>query len=390
MSAITELSVTRLRNYEQAQWQGDARSVVLTGPNGAGKTNLLEAISLFAPGRGLRSAGLQELANRDRGVEAGWGVALVVSTEDGSRRLGTGVETVRDGTRRIARMDGRNIAKGAGGLAAFGRVLPMIWLTPAQDRLFLEGAAGRRRWLDRMVYGFDPGHAERLSIYEQALKQRAKLLKEARRTGRSADPAWLSALEAQMAEQGVALAAARLDAVDRLDQAMADAIEGPEDPFPSARAVLEGSLEAELRRGEKALAVEEEFAEVLRKARPIDAKAGGATNGPHRTDLSVFHRRRDIPASVCSTGEQKALLMGLTLAYAALIAADRGTPPILLLDEVAAHLDPVRRRALFSRIGALGAQAWMTGTEVDFFDDLVEKAQFLTVDDATLIRDSGG
>lgn len=386
-TAITRLVLTNLRGYGLLDWQGDGRSVVLTGPNGAGKTNLLEGISLLSPGRGLRGAALAEMLRRDAEAGAGWGVAADLATPDGPVRLGTGVQATGDGTRRVARINGHPVGKSEGGLAAFGRLLPMVWLTPQMDRLFLDAAGARRRWLDRLVYAFDTDHARRLSGYEQLVRDRGRILKDAVTRGVRADPAWLSTLEARIAAEAVAIAAARVDTVARLRRAVA-AAEVPDDPFPSADIALDGTVEAAIVGGTPALAVEEDLTAGLAAARAVDGKIGGASVGPHRSDLKVRHRGKDLPAADCSTGEQKALLAGLTLAQARLIAADRGTPPVLLLDEVAAHFDPVRRAALQARIAALGAQAWMTGTEPALFADWRGKAEFFTVENATVTRDS--
>lgn len=389
-TAIVRLLLTDLRGYARMDWCGDGRSVVLTGPNGAGKTNLLEGISLLSPGRGLRSAGLQDVLRRDAGPGTGWAVAADVETPDGPVRLGTGVQPGPDGAtgRRIARLNGHPVGKSEGGLAVFGRLLPLVWLTPQMDRLFLDAASARRRWLDRLVFAFDGEHARRLSAYEQVVRDRGRLLKEQVARGVRADPAWLATLEARIAAEAVAIAAARVETVARLSRAVA-AADRADDPFPSAVVAVDGTVERDIAAGEPALSVEERLLAGLAAARAVDGKIGGASVGPHRSDLKVRHRAKNLPAADCSTGEQKALLAGLTLAQARLIAADRGSPPVLLLDEVAAHFDPVRRAALQARIEALGAQAWVTGTEPALFSDWRGKAEFLTVENATLTPDSG-
>jgi DNA replication and repair protein RecF len=372
--AVTRLAVTEFRCYARAEIACDARPVVLTGPNGAGKTNLLEAVSFLAPGRGLRRATLGEVTRRDAGATARWAVNARLTTPAGEVRIGTGIDpdAPPGSLRRAVRIDGE-----AAGQAALGDHVVVVWLTPQMDRLFLEGASGRRRFLDRLVYGFHPDHAARLSAYEQAMRERSRLLKEGR-----GDPAWLGALEEQMATNGVAVAAARRELADRLRAAAARATLA-DGPFPPADLAVEGGLEAML--GERpALACEDTFRARLAELRRLDASIGGASEGPHRSDLTVRHAAKDMPADQCSTGEQKALLIGLVLANARLLAADRGAPPLLLLDEVAAHLDERRRGALYAEIRALGAQAWLTGTDAALFAPLGDGASHWRVEDATI------
>jgi DNA replication and repair protein RecF len=370
---VTRLVLTDFRNYREAKLTLGSEPVVLTGPNGAGKTNLLEALSFLAPGRGLRGAKLTEIDRRPAPgrdpADSGWAVAAVVATRRGALRVGTG----RDRTaseRRIVRIDGEP----ARGQAALGERLGMVWLTPPMDRLFLEGPSGRRRFLDRLVLGLDPAHASRVAAYEQALRERSHLLRDG-----PADPAWLAALEEVMAEQGVAVAAGRREAVQRLDRACAEA----EGPFPRARLALVGTVEDWL--GEMpALAAEARLAAALAANRQGDALAGGAAIGPHRSDLAVSLAEKGIPAEFASTGEQKALLIAILLAHAALQRAMRGEPPLLLLDEIAAHLDESRRAALFGALVRLDSQAWLTGTDAALFTPLRSHAQFLSVYDGSL------
>ncbi len=361
---LSRLVVTDFRSYVRAEIALDGRPVALTGENGAGKTNLLEAISLLAPGRGLRGAAYAEIARQ--GGAGGWAVAATVETPAGPVRIGTGIEAGSDATRsRAVRIDGAP-ATGAG---ALGRHVRVAWLTPAMDRLFLEGASERRHFVDRLVMGFDPSHGTRVNAYERALRERNRLL-----TDEIADDAWLGGLEAQMAEHGVAVAAARVETLARLKAAIEAA---SETHFPRAELALEGTLEAAI--AEKpAIDVEDEFARRLAVSRARDAGAGRTLEGPHRSDLHVRYRTRDREARLCSTGEQKALLIGIVLANARLLAA-RGTPPLLLLDEVAAHLDEERRRALFDEIVTLGLQAFMTGTDPMLFANLEENAQSFDV-----------
>ena len=366
---VTRLALTDFRNYHEAKLTLGTESVVLTGPNGAGKTNLLEALSFLAPGRGLRGAKSTEIDRRPDLGDSGWAVAAVVATRNGAVRVGTG----RDPTaseRRVVRIDGEPVR----GQAALGERLGVVWLTPSMDRLFLDGPSGRRRFLDRLVLGFDPAHASRVSAYEQALRERSHLLRDG-----PADPAWLAALEEVMAEQGVAVAAGRRDIVQRLDRVCAEA----RGPFPRARLTLVGGVESWLE-DVPALAAEARFAAALAANRQSDGQAGGASIGPHRSDLAVSFAEKGIAAEFASTGEQKALLIAILLAHAALQQATRGEPPLLLLDEIAAHLDASRRAALFEALVRLDSQAWLTGTDAALFDPLRCDAQFLSVHDGTL------
>lgn len=402
---LSRLMVSGFRCYAEAEVLTDGRPVVLTGPNGAGKTNLLEAISFLAPGRGLRRAKLSDIDRRSasggaaRGEAAGaahheaygagaWAVAANVMTPEGPRELGTGRDPAADGTagntgtagnsgtagrlreRRLVKIDGM-LVRGQQGL---GEIVNLVWLTPRMDGLFRDSASGRRRFLDRLVYGFDPAHAGRVAAYEQSLRERTRLLK----TGRF-DDAWLAAIEDSMARHGVAIAAARRDLVARLAQACAAGI----GPFPVAGLDLAGEVESWL--GEQsALEGEDRLRAQLAEHRARDAAVGGAALGPHRSDLAVEHLDRGLPAALCSTGEQKALLVSIVLAHARLLALHRGAAPLLLLDEIAAHLDETRRDALFEEILALGAQAWLTGTDAEVFAGLGEVAQFFSVRDAAI------
>jgi DNA replication and repair protein RecF len=382
---VRRLVLTDFRNYREARLVIGSEPVVLTGANGAGKTNLLEALSFLAPGRGLRGARLDDIdrrvcaqAARRQAAEAatagssrGWAVAATVETRRGLVRIGTG----RDGgagERRIVHIDGEPVRS----QAALGERLAVLWLTPAMDRLFVEGPAGRRRFLDRLVLGLDPEHAARLAAYERAARERTRLLREG-----PADPGWLAALEEVMAAHGVAIAAARRELTRRLDRACAET----RGPFPRARLAVLGAVEEWLETM-PALAAEERFARALAESRQRDALIGGAAIGPHHTDLAVSLREKELPAALASTGEQKALLISILLADARLLRALRGEAPLLLLDEIAAHLDPDRRAALFAILPALDGQAWLTGTEAALFAPLRASAQFLSVHDGTIVR----
>jgi DNA replication and repair protein RecF len=333
MTVVSRLSLTDFRSYASAALEPGPGFVLLFGENGAGKTNLLEAVSMLAPGRGLRGAALSEMARQ--GGSGAWAVAArLAGTEIGTGTLASAAE------RRQVRING--VVASVNSLSEW---LSVLWLTPAMDRLFTGSAGDRRRFLDRLVLALEPSHAHHASRYEAAMRARNKLLAEER-----PDEAWLSSLELAMAEHGAAGAEARSRTVAALGERLAA---GRDDEFPGAEIALEGSQADDLTR-------------LLKANRSRDAAAGRTTEGPHRTDLIVRHRAKGMPAARSSTGEQKALLLGLVLAHAELVAERRGEPPILLLDEVAAHLDPKRRAALFQRLEGRG-QVWMTATEAALF-----------------------
>jgi len=354
--------VTDFRSYQTAVLEPDIGPVVLTGPNGAGKTNLLEAVSMLSPGRGLRRARLGDMVRN--GAER-WAIAAQAETANGRCAIGTGLSVENGVERRIARIDGQTV-----GPAALGGLVPISWLTPQMDRLFLDGASARRRFIDRLIFGFDPGHATRANAYEKAMRERLRLLKH----GRS-DNAWLTALEAQMAEHGIAIAAARQAWGLRISGALRQMT----GPFPAAEISLDGLAEEALAT-RPAVEVEEELAVRWREGRGLDRHAGRTADGPHRTDLRVRHVAKDMAAEQCSTGEQKALLISLVLADARMQQAERGIVPVMLLDEVAAHLDADRRHGLFDEIAMLGGQAWLTGTDRELFAGLGSRAQYFGID----------
>jgi DNA replication and repair protein RecF len=367
---IQRLKLTDFRNYTQAGLVLDGRHVVLVGKNGAGKTNFMEAISLLSPGRGLRRAVLSDMPRI--GAEASFTVFAAVEGMNGEADIGTGTETTEeDNLVRRLRING-SPAKSVDDLTDHLRIL---WLTPAMDGLFIGPSAERRRFLDRLVLSLDPAHGRRANDFERAMRSRNRLLSEGR-----FDPSWLSGIEQQMAALGVAMAAARREMLGLL----AGLIEADRQtsPFPSADLSLTGFLDeiSDL----PAFELEERYIEVLAQSRHRDAAAGRTLEGPHRADLTVRHIEKNMDAERCSTGEQKALLIGLILAHARLVATMTGFAPILLLDEIAAHLDEGRRAALFDRIDALGGQSFMTGTDVAMFSALGDRAQIVTVEDGSL------
>lgn len=359
------------RSYSEAGLTGLASNfVILTGSNGAGKTNILEALSYLTPGRGLRSAQLGDLQNRELRVP--WGIHAVVEVSFGPVDIHMNPDPVK--SKRIIKIQGEQVKS----QSVLGDYLSCLWLTPQMDRLFIEAASARRRFLDRMVFAFDPGHAGRITRYDHALSQRAHILHDTQLPSScsAATSSWLDSLESQMAQSAVAITAARLDFIDRLQKVCA---RRPSAHFPIARLAVSGEVE-DLLLTHSAAKTEQIFKEKLARLRVQDAAKGGAHVGPHRSDFLVSYEAKSMPAHECSTGEQKALLIGLILAHADLIRAERGSAPILLLDEVAAHLDPTRRAALYDMLEHLKAQVWMTGTEREIFKELDHRAQFFSVE----------
>ncbi|MFB9978845.1 DNA replication/repair protein RecF [Mesorhizobium kowhaii] len=369
---ISKLTLTNFRNYAGLVIDLAPGAVVFSGDNGAGKTNLLEAISLLTPGRGLRRAPYADVARE--GGDGGFALHARLDGPDGQVEIGTGIsggDGAGEGGRRV-RINGAS-ARSAEDMLEWLRV---VWLTPAMDALFTGPAADRRRFLDRLVLAIDPGHGQRAIDYEKAMRGRNRLLTEGSR-----DDRWFEAIETQMAETGVAIAAARAEMV-RLLAAMIDRLPDT-GPFPQADIGLSGDLEAEIAAA-PAVDVEERFRRTLADGRDRDRAAGRTLEGPHRSDLVVRHRPKAMPAELCSTGEQKALLVGIVLSHARLTGEMSGMTPILLLDEIAAHLDGGRRAALFSILEDLNCQAFMTGTDAALFSSLKGRAQFLTVDHGTV------
>ena len=363
---LSRLKLTDFRNYAAVSLEMDGRHVVLTGNNGAGKTNLMEAVSFLSPGRGLRRAAYSDVTRV--GATAGFSIFAELEGMEGTVEIGTGADTTDENTARKLRINGTT-AKTADELTDHLRVL---WLTPSMDGLFTGGSSDRRRFLDRLVLSLDPAHGRRASDFERAMRSRNKLLDESR-----FDPSWLSGIEQQMASLGVAMALARQEMLGLLGRLIEETRETS--PFPSASLELSGFMDGQLAR--PAVDLEDDYASMLADSRYRDAAAGRTLDGPHRADLLVRHREKQMEAERCSTGEQKALLVGLILAHARLVANLTEHAPILLLDEIAAHLDEGRRAALFDLIDGLGGQSFMTGTDRSMFSALGNRAQFFDVSD---------
>jgi DNA replication and repair protein RecF len=365
---IRRLNLTNFRSYRTATLTLDAQLAVLVGPNGAGKTNLIEAISYLAPGRGLRRATLDEVAFAEG--DGSWAVSAEIEGALGLATLGTGIEAQasEDAALRKCRIDGEPVTSAA----AFTDHLGIVWMTPAMDGLFAGAASERRRFLDRLVLAVDGTHSSRVNALERSLRSRNRLLEQP-----NADPHWLDAIEHETAEVAIAVAAARAETVRRLAGSLARNRD-PASPFPWAGVALDGWIENALME-QAATEVEDRYRAVLRDNRARDAAAGRTTEGPHITDLEVLYGPKGIAAALASTGEQKALLIGLVLAHAGLVAEMTGFAPLLLLDEVIAHLDPARRAALYDALAALAAQVWMTGADPAPFAAIASRAQMLAV-----------
>lgn len=387
--AVAKLSLTNFRNYSDLSLELDASPVVITGANGSGKTNILEAISFLSPGRGLRGIKLDEADRKGEGPRAKgegeeknnfipyplahspsptspWAVSARINCGYDETQIGTGRDASVAANKRIVKIDG-NIIRGQEELA---RAFSVMWLTPQMDGLFLAASSERRKFLDRLVYNFNPEHASLVYAYEYAMRERSRLLQE------NGDAAWLGVLEAKMAEKAVAIAIARVDAVQIIQQS----INSAPTAFPKADLFVDGYVES-LVGNSPAQAVEESLKQKLRDARYDDYRTGRTSIGTHRSDFKVTHILKNMPAEFCSTGEQKALLLAIIMAEVRAKAMWKNNVPVLLLDEVVAHLDAGRRAALFEEFLSMGAQVWMTGTDTSLFSDLTGRAQFLQVEE---------
>lgn len=365
---VSSLSLHNFRNYETARIETDAQRVVLWGKNGAGKTNILEAISLLTPGRGLRRSKLSEMDNMAKTQP--WAIAAHIAGMQGPAQLGTGRVEEEGADKRLVKIDEKTAPQ-----AQLGTHLAILWLTPQMEKLFQDGVSASRKFLDRLVYSFDPEHASRVNEYDYAMRERNKLLQN-----KSGDRVWLDSLELSMSETATAIGQARLAAIDGMNKTMHASTLS----FPKANLAVIGFTENNLQLGKPVGMVEKELKMALAKSRPQDAVAGRALLGAHRSQLRVKHVEKDMPAEACSTGEQKALLLSIVLSQARTTSAKKGIVPVLLLDEVAAHLDAIRRLELFEEICQIGAQTWMTGTDENLFADLKGKAHYFQVDNGNV------
>jgi DNA replication and repair protein RecF len=357
---VSSIALSNFRNYQRCEIEIDRPVVVLTGHNGAGKTNILEAVSLLAPGTGLRNARLDEM---DRTGSGPWAIQSAITLPDGGFDIATRRDPAKE--RRLVSINGKAVSSSAG----LAEIMAILWLTPAFDRLFVEAGSSRRRFLDRLVLAVTSSHASQVREFERAMRERLRLLREPR-----PDPAWLTVLERRMAEAGVAIAAARIDLVKHLQSV----IDRRLDPFDRPKLQLKGDIERWLE-SSPALEVEERIGHQLAANRGIDAETGRTELGTHRTDLAVFDYETMEPAGSCSTGRQKALLIAIILAEARLRQQLRGALPMLLLDEITAHLDAGKRAALMASIESIGAQAWLTGTDASLFDGLCRPHQVIDI-----------
>lgn len=362
-SYIQTLKLTNFRSYSTLNLGLDSRPVVLTGPNGIGKTNILEALSFLSPGRGLRRPKLTEVTKVGT---PGWTVSVTLQSNGMQTQLGTGLQG--GSIRRLLSVDGEEVKS----QSFLSELLSVIWLTPQMDRLFLEAPSGRRKFLDRLVFTVDPNHAKRVARFDHAFRERNRLLEN-----RVSHPQWFLGLEDIIATEGVAIAAARVDMVNLLRRY----VNQPIGPFPCPKIEVQGDLENRLTQGMKALELEDMYRESLARTRTLYGEEGSALQGPHRSDLEVTYQEKNMPASLCSTGEQKVLLLSIILSTARMQSDKGNGTPLVLLDEVVAHLDSRHRRVLFDEITALGMQAWMTGTDQGLFEDLGNSAQFIQVKD---------
>ncbi|MFC7292436.1 DNA replication/repair protein RecF [Hirschia litorea] len=374
---IQRLALHNFRNHIATVLEMDARPVCLFGANGAGKTNLLEAVSMLGPGKGLRAASLPSLIRTEAGcaVAGGWAISARMDDCGLDRQISVGLDVSAEGrTRRVAKLDDAAVSQ-----TDLAELIRVVWLTPAMDRVFAGPAGDRRKFYDRQVLAHTPAHGGASAVYEKAMRERNALFERGR-----ADPSWLDALEDRLAQSGAAIAVNRVSAMERI-QAAIDA--RPEGHFPKADISISGKFEEMAFRGDSLQEIEVAIRDTLKAGRGRDSVAGRTLTGVHRSDLVVVHRPKQLPASQCSTGEQKALLMGLILANAkALLEGDFAPNPLLLLDEAAAHLDSVRRAALYDELAALGGQAWLTGTDAGLFDAFGSRAQRFCVENGKVSK----
>lgn len=379
MSYLRSLRLNNFRNYETLDLEGLCdQFIVLTGPNGSGKTNVLEAVSMLSPGRGIRKASPSELQNAHHDASNpadAWGVGATIQGEYGHVPISVSFDPSTG--RRLTRIKGEDSKS----QSVLNEYLAILWLTPQMDQLFIGGSSDRRRFFDRMIYtAFDGAHAGRITRYENALRQRSKILQDG-----EGEPAWLDGLERDMADTAVAIAASRLDFVYRLNAASQKFSQsGILKSFPMGTINAIGFVEQLLQQRLSATQVEERFMVSLVRSRKEDSFRGGAKEGPHKTDFGVQHLAKNMPADQCSTGEQKALLVGVILAYAQMVREEKQMMPVLLLDEIAAHFDAKRRDELYELLDAMGGQVWMTGTEKQIFGNLPKNTQFLSVDNGKI------
>ena len=370
--SVSRLNLESYRNYSSLRLELNSRPVVLTGHNGSGKTNILEAISLLSPGKGFRKIKLSDADMiSDGNALLPWAVSAVVNKADEECVVGTGRESVAD-TKRIIKIDGDVIKK----QSELTSIFSVMWLIPQMDGLFLGSSSDRRKFLDRLVYNFDPEHASRIYSYEYTMRERAKILQQD-----NYDSSWISVLESKMAERAVSIAAARVDTIEHIQSVINDC----KTAFPKAEIGVEGGVE-EIINNNSALAAEEILNKQFYESRQNDARSGRTGVGVHRSDFVAVHSEKNMPAASCSTGEQKALLLSIILAEARAKSIWKGSVPVLLLDEVVAHLDENRRKSLFEEIFSMQAQVWMTGTDVELFKEIQDKAQFFSVNDGVVIQ----
>ncbi|MCB9963399.1 MAG: DNA replication/repair protein RecF [Rhodospirillales bacterium] len=375
MPYITALHLNHFRSYTTLELPvPEKKNIILTGPNGAGKTNILEALSLLSPGRGLRGAKPAEIQNKhdDKTQAAGWSIHAKLDSYYGPVRVGIGRDPETD--KKLIHVNGAPVKT----QSALGEWLSCLWLTPQMDRLFLDEKSARRRFFDRLIYTFDPAHMGRLTRYENALRQRMKLLKQG-----YSDPVWLTGIETQIAETGLSICATRRTFCDKLQQAYIAATEEEQQSFPQATLEISGDIETALAH-DSALRVEDQFRTRLAQNRISDVESGTTALGPHRSDFLAYYTKKSMPAMHCSTGEQKALLIGIILAHARLLREEHAQAPLLLLDEIVAHLDPSRRATLSSLLKTYPSQVWMTGTDAAPFEDFTSHSHLYSVSESSV------